>query len=336
MLAGFRHIHENARVENKYQNPVRLRPVEIPKPWGREIWHTGMEARGQSLVELANGTTQELSQYLSANPAASSAEQPVLLLKILDPAPTPLLGDLYFEVHEEKREVYIVTAITNAGGVGQIRFGMNQSLRAQHQDDDAFRSAYLQAVKSYEAVRRRIDERGEQLADLEQKLREGMERFTTHRDLHVGDVVCVPTWTPHALQHGVRVVEFQTQTYERYIVSFAQRVLTQDHWDSEHAIANMHLNAPEPTRFETAAPGIERIARFDDFNVWRVNATAASFQLPSNLPYAVCMAIGGKIRIGSVELSSEEACFVPHDAVVNTRCTVVDKDAHCLVAAPGL
>ena len=74
-----------------------------------------------------------------------------------------------------------------------------------------------------------------------------MESFTRLLDLRVGDVVRVEPYYPHSLQHGVRVVELQTPTYERFIISFAQQVVTQDHWDSEHAIAHMSLDpAPEP------------------------------------------------------------------------------------------
>ena len=333
MLAGFGHLPENSRVSEELFQPVRLVSVDIAKPWGREIWFTGMEARGESRVALPSGGEMPLSEYLAADPESTCGDQPVLLLKVLDPRPEPVLGDLYFEVHEEKREVYIVTAIGAHGG--GIRFGMNQEARRRHASDDAFRAAYLEAVKRYENVRRRIDERGEQLEAEEATLREAMQSFTSYRTLSVGDVISVPTWTPHALQHGVRVVEFQTQTYERLIVSFAQQVVTQQHWDSERAIAGMHLDTPEEPNFEAVAPGIERIARFDHFNVWRADASAGGFDLPSELPYVVCMAVSGPVTIGNLELRHEEACFVPRAAIGQTRCQV-GEGAHSVLAAPGL
>ncbi len=43
---------------------------------------------------------------------------------------------------------------------------------------------------------------------------------TAARMGHARGVACLA-----AEQHGVRVVEFQTPTYERFIISFAQRVL---------------------------------------------------------------------------------------------------------------
>jgi len=86
--------------------PVKLEPVTVAKPWGREIWHSAIEARGESAVRTAAGSVS-LSRYLEA----AGIEAPVILLKVLDPHPTPVLGDLYFEVHARKRELYIVTAI---------------------------------------------------------------------------------------------------------------------------------------------------------------------------------------------------------------------------------
>ena len=65
-----------------------------------------MEERGESRV-LAAGGELRLSAYLEAAGIAA----PVILLKVLDPHPEPVRGDLYFEVHEHKREVYVVTAV---------------------------------------------------------------------------------------------------------------------------------------------------------------------------------------------------------------------------------
>ncbi len=316
--------------------PVRLTPVHIPKPWGQEIWYTGMEARGESSVVDADGRAVPLSAYLGADPAATCNGEDVLLLKVLDPSPEPVRGDLYFEVHEEKREVYVVTAVDRTAwpaGVGAIRFGMNQPRRRAFDDDDAFRAAYLNAVTAYEAIRRAIDAGDTGRAEDEQAARAEMDAFTAIKELQVGDVVQVPTWTPHSLQHGVRVVEFQTPTYERLIVSFAQRVLTQDHWDTAAAVARMHLDPPAPPRLAPVAPGVERIATFEGFNVWRLRG---SVELPAALPYAVCMAIDGTARIGDLELAHEAAAFVPRAALAAGRVTVAAGDATVLIAAPGL
>ena len=244
-----------------------------------------------------------IGTYLDAVGLLDDGRAGVLLLKVLDPKPAAVAGDLYFEVHEEKQEVYVVTAIDHRAwpdGRGGIRFGMNQELRAGYADDDAFRAAYLTAVTEYESIRRAIDESGAAIdAGTEAEARARMESFTALRELRLGDVVRVPTWTPHSLQHGVRVVEFQTPTYERYIISFAQQVLTQDHWDTAHAVAHMSLDAPAGEQFESVSEGIERIARFDDFNVWRVDLDRATqVLLPPGLTYLVGMCIDGTAKTG--------------------------------------
>ncbi len=314
---------------------MRLLPVHIAKPWGREIWFTGMEARGESRVATAAGD-MDISDYLALDPDSLTGNSPLLLLKVLDPKADAVTGDLYFEVHEEKQEVYVVTHVDPAAwpdGFGGIRFGMNQEKRAACDDDAAFRAAYLEAVENYETVRRRIDGGEADLAEEEARLRADMESFTAMRRLALGDVVRVPTWTPHSLQHGVRVVEFQTPTYERFIISFAQKVLTQGHWDTAHAVAHMHLDAPPVETFEQVAEGVERIARFSDFNVWRVELDGTELALPEGIPYAVCMCIDGTIQLDELPLSAEEAGFIPRTAVPSSA---ISGSGRLLVAAPGL
>ncbi len=360
--------------------PVRLVPIDIAKPWGREIWYSAIECRGESRV-LANAGEMPLSHYLQA----VGLPAPIILLKVLDPHPEPVRGDLYFEVHREKRELYVVTAVDRQAwpdGRGQIRLGMNQKLRRRFADDELFRAAYLDAVRDYENIRRQIDNgepsskeesarlrpapedktgnnddqaeytgEGEAYAvggggpyrngnhddeaertGEEARKRAIMDAFTNLRNLVEGDVVAVPTWTPHALQHGVRVVEFQTPSYERYIISFAQKVLTQRGWDSEYAIARLSLDPPPEPEIRTLAPGIESIASFDDFGVWR---TSHPVHFPAGLPYALCMAIGGTVGIGALRLGADQACLVPAAALPHHPVTI-EGNAQCLIAAPTL
>ena len=314
--------------------PVKLEPVAIAKPWGREIWHSAIEARGESTVRTAADSVP-LSQYLEA----AGIEAPVVLLKVLDPDPTPVLGDLYFEVHERKRELYVVTAIDPTAwpdGCGRIRLGMNQARRRTYGNDAAFRAAYLEAVRAYERERRAIDRGERPSGDAEREKRALMEAFTAWSPLRIGDVVTLPPWMPHALQHGVRVVEFQTPTYERRIISFAQRVVTQGHWDSEEAIARMSLDPPPSSSFEEVAPGVERVAAFDDFGVWRAALLPhRPVALPPDAPYTLCMAIGGAVQVGDLRLAAEQACLVPR-ASLQRHDLRGEEGAICLLAAPGL
>ena len=264
--------------------PLRLEPVYIPKPWGQEIWYTGIEARGQSRVSDGRFSLP-LPWVLDL--LQSPEQAPVTLLKVLDPFPDEVRGDLYFELHEIKQEVYVVTAIDADAwpqGAGQIQMGFCQAKRAQLGSDDNFRQAYLAAVDDYRQVRQELDrllDQGLVLAELpasllarEQQLRRQMNSFVAHRPLQVGDVVRVPCYLPHALQHGVQVVEFQTPVYERKILSFAQKVLTQNHWDTAQAMAMATLDAPQPELFQTLHQGadytLELLAEFGDFEVLRL------------------------------------------------------------------
>ena len=326
----------------------KLEPVSIAKPWGREIWFTGMEQRG--LSQLGDGVySVPLAWLIGLMPQTmmgDSAQSPNLL-KILDPLPEPVFGDLYFELHEQKREVYVVTHVDRQAwpaGVGGIRYGFSSDQRQRFKDDEDFRSAYLAAVNAYRAIRRTIDDLIDELRtrdglDLsepvssmqakkwleeipaevleeEVALRGAMERFTDIRTLCQGDIVEVPLLMPHALQHGVRTVEFQTPVYERKILSFGQKVLTQQEWDTTEAVAMMSLEASENTGRgmveETPAIMREQVVSFEDFEVQRVSLkNEEPWQVPKSDTYVLIMAVSGQVDIDDQSLGPEQAVFVP-------------------------
>lgn len=327
--------------------PLRLQPVHIAKPWGQEIWFTGIEARGQSAVSDGHYTCP-LPWLLALAPDywVAGMERRLNLLKILDPLPAPVFGDLYFELHEEKREVYVVTHVDERawpGGVGGIRFGFNQQRRREFMSDAVFIQAYRDSVEAYESVRRQIDALVDQqrlqqgvglndpvaatqqqqwlervpqaLRDSEQRLRAAMEDFSRVLPLRVGDVVKVPCRTPHSLLHGVRTVEFQTPVYERKILSFAQKVLTQAGWDTDAALAVATVDDVAlpalPVLADSAGCKIEQIVDFDDFTVRRVTLQPGAGYCQSVPAYALLMAIGGGLQIGSQPLASEQALLLP-------------------------
>ncbi|AFU97563.1 hypothetical protein [Simiduia agarivorans] len=325
-----------------------LGPVIIAKPWGREVWFTGVEARGQSAFVDPCGSETPLSWLLSLLPRSLlGARQPALtLLKILDPLPEPVFGDLYFEMHEQKQEVYVVTRVDAAawpGGQGGIRFGFNQQVRDQYDSDDTFRLAYLEAVRDYEAIRRRIDgqvdalrlkdgvgvnepvaadQQKAWLAQLppalmqeESEARARMDGFAHVLPLQVGDVVKVPCYTPHSLMHGVTTVEFQTPVYERKILSFAQKVLTQDHWDTAEALEKINLdtpvNPPLACVFQRDGVLCEQVVRFDDFRVLRLRLDAGcSFPLTGD-EYALLMIVTGSAQLDDMIPKEGAAYFLP-------------------------
>jgi hypothetical protein len=307
--------------------PLRLHTQTIAKPWGREIWYTGVERR--AVCDFAGDAARVPIPWLQAVlplAAAGVAGEPLLLLKILDPTAQPVLGDLYFELHETKREVYVVTRVDRQAwpdGVGYIRYGFDPQQIARYADHDQFRQAYLAAVGDYEAQRRAIDELAGQggaphpdALVLEQQLRQRMDRFTAMRPLREGDVVQVPRLLPHALQHGVRVVEFQTATYERKILSFAQKVLTQDRWDTREAVARMLLLPPQEVLSASpdgaAGATVEQLADFPDFELRRVSLEPGHGWRPGACPtYRIVMVLSGSLELEGARYEAEQAMLLP-------------------------
>lgn len=329
--------------------PIQLQPVAIPKPWGQEIWYTGIERRGVAEV----GTSDKkipLPWLLAAAPqrlGVGVGDAEPILLKILDPLPEPVFGDLYFELHQQKQEVYVVTAVDRRAwpdGQGAIRFGFDFALRQTYGDDQRFLADYFAAVRSYRQVRVKIDnlldqirqresigpnepvaapvlrswlqEVPEPLREEEVQLRQAMERFTRLLPLSVGDVVKVPCLLPHSLQHGVRTIEFQTPVYERLILSFAQKVLTQAEWDTEASAPLIQLDPPPPAPFPIVAQGEgwleERIVSFDNFEVVRVGLQPrAQRRFSVETGYALGIVVGANLLLGDGVYGPDDGVLLP-------------------------
>jgi mannose-6-phosphate isomerase class I len=170
-------------------------------------------------------------------------------------------------------------------------------------------------------VRRKIDGLPEgapsgELQTREAELRSQMDDYSHLRPLCPGDVVKVPLLTPHALQHGVRTVEFQTPVYERKILSFAQKVLTQDHWDTEEAVAQMQLEAVEEEAFDCLVNEddlrVERIVDFSDFEVRRVCLAGGGSLDVEPLPlYGLIMVVEGELEVAGSAFGPEQAFILP-------------------------
>ncbi|MFK8048838.1 MAG: hypothetical protein AB8B81_10425 [Halioglobus sp.] len=308
-------------------SPIKLQPLDIPKPWGREIWFTGLEERGVcSFSQGGLATPIPWLQAVTSGESLGEVSRALVLLKILDPVAEPVVGDLYFELHEEKQEVYVVTHVDKRcwpEGVGYIRMGFDPEIVDSFGGDiKAFKQAYLRVVEDYETIRREIDCRSPgsaippELEDRECELRSQVDSFSLLKPLVVGDVVKVPLLTPHSLQHGVRTVEFQTPVYERKILSFAQQVLTQNHWDTKEAVDIMVLEPPPEDDFALLEDGpgilVERIVNFSDFEVHRIILSkGASMTVPALKSYALVMVVEGVLALGSSEFGPENALILP-------------------------
>ena len=333
--------------------PVVLGAAEIPKPWGREIWFTGMEKRG-----VCSAAGVPLPWLVAAGREAFFGKglTEIVLLKVLDPLPVPVWGDLYTEIHREKNEVYVCVGVDPAvarDGAGALRFGIApEAWRQAGGDPAAFKARYLAAVRAYEAVRRSIDARLEShavshragigaasdanidarqlaawhdalpaaLLEEESARRDEMNAFTALHPLRPGDVARVPVGVPHALQAGVRVVEFQTATYERAIVSFAQKVLTQPQWDTEEALALLDVPASLASPLVVRAcsdlgtvNASERIVDFPGFTVERVTR-ADNLALGNADAYALLFLVSGTFRTREKALIPEGASLLARGA----------------------
>lgn len=355
----------------RFNLPFALQTLSIPKPWGQEIWYTGVEERGVCRVK---NTGQQhdvpLPWLLSLFPKAFSAGQDQLvLLKILDPRPEPVYGDLYFELHEKKQEVYVVTHVDQTAwpsGEGGIRFGFCPKKRAEYQTDADFLADYEQAVQAYRQVRVEIDalydaqrqaqgyglnealsyeviapweaQLPEVLRAQESQLRAKMDAFTHLKPLKVGDVVKVPCFLPHSLQHGVRTIEFQTPVYERKILSFAQKVLTQDHWDTADALKLACVKPAQDSDLavlsETDSLKQESVVEFDDFTVKRLTLSANSQIELLNPSYTLVIGIEQTIQCDGSNVQPEQAVMIAScqdEFLVDNRS---DSKAVFLIASP--
>ncbi len=277
-----------------------LEPAVVPKPWGREVWYSGIEARGESRVRSAANAVP-LSQYLVAH----GRTVPIILLKALQPA----TGNLYLEVHETKSEVYVVDAV-DAGqwpDGGRMLLGANPAKR-RALGDGRFRAA-LRAMA--------------QAAEVGSVELCAVEEFMRPVELRIGDVATIAPRVPHSLLRGVDVIEFQTPVFERKILASSQPVVTQDGWDSADAVAIMDI-AQQPTVLAAGNEAVEVVATTPEFTLTRYRLRADSmFAVP---PWSVGWVVRGAVSDGER--------FEPRTAFVAPAATElrIECDAEVLLA----
>ena len=262
------------------EGPSALQPVTVAKPWGREVWYSGVEARGESGVCTTAGV-EPLSQYL----VERGRTKPVILLKALQAT----AGNLYLEVHERKSEVYVVDWID---GRGRMLLGPRPDVLAR-MGEAAFRAAVRQAAAKAEA--------GETVI-------EAVQSFMNPVELRPGDVVTIPPRVPHSLLEGVRVIEFQTPVFERKILAASQPVVTQQGWDIDAAVAVMDLSV-QPTVGSPQPGGISVIARTPDFTITR--HTLANRKAFGVAPWSVGWVVRGTLRCRELRFHARTAFLAP-------------------------
>lgn len=345
MVLGRAANHREELANKEWLNlriPVKLKTHSEQKPWGREIWYTGIEKRGVCEVELHTKETMSLPSYLSLLSGKNGCEKGQLkapsLLKILDPFPEPERGCLYIELHKEKWETYVVTSVDSVAwpnGIGEILLGFSESKLSDYNGNrDVFLAALQKQISEYEKVRREIDADASSLASAilaenEKNLWQNVRSYFGIRKVAVGEVIEVPPFTPHSLQNGVRVVEFQTPTYERLILAFNQKVQTQEHWDTAEALSHAQFKLPQvhsetkKTSNEESDPrenSWQHIVDFPGFKVQRMELAAkqsAPVRVARGSHVSFIFVVLGSVLVQSeshdtlLELGSEEAALFP-------------------------
>lgn len=343
--------------------PLKLDTLLIPKPWGQEIWYTGIEERGICTIQKI-----PLPWILDVFASIITGTQDLtpILLKILDPSPHEVYGDLYFELHRKKREVYVVTHIDKNAwpdSTGEIRFGFCPDKVNSYAEEQQFKDAYLASVEEYQHVRNKIDAKLDELrsntqvgenemvsmetinewhseidpalAAQEKKLRNAMNEFTAQRNLNVGDVVHVNPHVPHSLQHGVRVIEFQTPHYERYILSFAQKVLTQNHWDTKKALDHARLDIEKEPEIQQISETESLIADFGEFKATRIVLQPGMDKVIDIDTYCLVVGVEGTLKLGKQRLDPEDGYYVSACANSVEIRNTSPKPATLLIAQPA-
>lgn len=280
--------------------PAALEPVVVEKPWGREVWYSGIEARGESRVRVAGGAIP-LSRYLYAQGRTAN----VVLLKALHPDK----GDLYMEVHDTKWEVYAVDGVDEALWPcgGRLLLGANQGHRQAL--GEGFRAALLEAAQRAEFAERQD---GAVLAEV--------AGFLNAVAVRPGDIVAIPPRMPHSLRRGVSVIEFQTPVFERKILAASQPVATQNGWDSAAAAEVMDIDLTPDVR---KACDTGETIRTADFSLVALGSGACRVFRP----WSVGWVQRGEVRANGVSFGPRTAFVAPAQVEMQTSA-----DAWALVA----
>ena len=263
-----------------HTKPVALLPVTVEKPWGREIWYSGIETRGESCVRAGNAD-MPLSRFLDEH----GRTQPVTLLKMLHAT----VGNLYIEVHATKSEIY---AVQQAASSGSMLLGVKQAKR-RALGDAGLRSALLAAAQAAEAGTGSL---------------RAVAALLNAVQLHPGDVVAIPAQVPHSLRRGAVVVEFQTPVFERKILAAEQPVVTQKSWDCAAAVAMMDLaTVPVVERGSAELYSAPDSLPDADFRLVRI-AAGGTATVP---PWSVGWVFRGEIESNGCRFGAQTAFLTP-------------------------
>ena len=341
-----------------FKEPLQLKVLKIPKPWGFEGWYTGIEKRGVvNVVDNFGETELPYALNLFKKQMLANDLESLILLKTLNPVAEKTIGDLYYELHEKKWEVYIVTEIDKTAwpsGVGIIKAGLHPDKiklyknKCRNNWEKILLKEFKSAVLEYENIRRQIDDSqdniSKELHEKEEILREKASGYIGDLPVKVGDIISFPVFQIHSLRHGIKVIEFQTPHYERLILMFAQKVITQNHWDTENAISKMEAEVYQPPKLDcihnTEYLNVERFTDFPQFNFDRIRLEPKNTYLNQLFDrYQLLIVISGQAAVvsktgKSLKLRKEESLFLPASMESYRIENLGDNQLICLNATP--
>ena len=340
------------------REPLQLKVLKIPKPWGFEGWYTGFEKRGVvNAIDKYGETELPYALNLFKKQMLADDLESLILLKTLNPVAEKTIGDLYYELHEKKWEVYVVTEIDKTAwpsGKGIIKAGLHPDKIEEYRNkygnnwEVTLRTEFKSAVSEYEQIRLQIDgsqdDIPKKLLEKEKFLRNKASDFVGDLQVKVGDIISFPVFQIHSLRHGIKVVEFQTPHYERLILMFAQKVLTQNHWDTENAINKMETEVYHPPKLDCIHNSkyliVERFTDFPQFNFDRIRLEPKNtYEIQLDGRYQLLIIISGIAAVVSdtgklIKLKKEESVFLP----VSMGCYKIESIGQnhliCLNASP--
>ena len=317
------------------REPLQLKVLKINKPWGFEGWYTGIEKRGVvNVVDKYGETELPYALNLFRKQMLTDDIESLILLKTLNPVAEKTIGDLYYELHEKKWEAYVVTEIDRTAwpsGTGIIKAGLHPDKIEEYKKmygnnwKVMLLREFKSAVNEYENTRQQIDNSQEdiskELLDKDASLRDKASAFVGDLPVNVGDIISFPVFQIHSLRHGIKVIEFQTPHYERLILMFAQKVLTQNHWDTENAISKMETEVYYPPKLDCIHNSkdliVERFTDFPQFNFDRIRLNPKnSYDNHLDGRYQLLIIISGSAAVvsktgKSIKLNKEESLFLP-------------------------
>ena len=321
--------------------PLSLPPLEIVKPWGREVWFSAIETRGVNVARQGRESVP-LPWLLAAAPGEFGNVTAPVLAKRLEPQADRTLGELYFEVHSEKDELYLVTAI-DAGlwpdGIGQVRLGLRSEAHEAQAADPWHRTRralldYRAACAALHGAPTVPDNADDNTGWFRQhrSAREAVDALTVSHPVQVGSIIRVPAGIPHALQAGVTVLEFQTPSYQRHILYSTQAVITEPDWSPADALP--WCRPPEPTdHLITKFPefGSSLLAEFDGFRVFAVHlGPNETTRLPAGA-HGIIAVTRGTVSLGRDLLQMDSVHLLTGRALASDLRSR-DETAHALVA----